>query len=224
MPSPRRWPMVKPSMPACVPSVFPSSSTTCPEVSRSGPTSADETEVIVVGDEADLLAFRLVVHRQPLLAGQPADLRLGIIADREEHVGEQFGTQPEEHVGLVLARVVAACDPERAVVRAGDPGVMAGGDEIGPNLLAIRPELAELEPDVAHHAGIRRPAGHVLVGEVVLDPPEVALEVERRRTGYRAGRRRAGRRSRRRRCNRSWPSGRRPRRDAPVRMKRPTTS
>ena len=56
---------------------------------------------------------------------------------------------------------------------------MAGRHEVGPDLLAVGPELAELEPDVAHHARVGRSARQVLVGEVILDPAEVALEIER---------------------------------------------
>ncbi len=55
---------------------------------------------------------------------------------------------------------------------------MAGGDEVGPDLLAVRPELAELEPDVAEDARVGGPAGGVFVGELVHDPGEVAFEVE----------------------------------------------
>ena len=60
-----------------------------------------------------------------------------------------------------------------------DAGVVAGGDEVGVELLAERPELAELQPVVADDARVRRAAGEVLVGEVVDDPVEVVLEVER---------------------------------------------
>ena len=56
--------------------------------------------------------------------------------------------------------------------------VMAGGDEVGVELLAVRPELAELEPVVADDARIRRSARGVLVGEVVHDAAEVVFEIE----------------------------------------------
>ena len=57
-------------------------------------------------------------------------------------------------------------------------GVVAGGDEVGLELLAVGPQLAELQPVVADDARVRRPAREVLVGEVVDDAAEVALEVE----------------------------------------------
>ena len=62
--------------------------------------------------------------------------------------------------------------------RRDDAGVVAGGDEVGVELLAVRPELAELQPVVADDARVGRAAGEVLVGEVVDDAVEVALEVE----------------------------------------------
>src|SRR5208283_3578064 len=60
-----------------------------------------------------------------------------------------------------------------------DLGVVAGGDEIGLELLAVGPELAELQPVVADDARVGRAAGEVFVREVVDDAFEVRLEVER---------------------------------------------
>ena len=138
----------------------------------------DEVKVVVVGHEADFLALRLVVDRQVLVPGDRPDLGLGEFADREQHPVKQLGGEPEEDVGLILRSIESPRDPVRSVGRSGDPGVMAGGDEIGPHLLAVFPEPAELEPDVAHHAGVGRAAVEVFVGEIILDPPELALEVE----------------------------------------------
>ena len=66
-------------------------------------------------------------------------------------------------------RAIRACD---------DAGVVAGGDEVGVELLGELPELAELQPGVADDARVRRPAAEVFVGEVVDDPVELCLEVE----------------------------------------------
>ncbi len=55
---------------------------------------------------------------------------------------------------------------------------MAGRHEVGADLFAIGPKLAELEPDVAHHAWIGRSSRQILVREVIFDPREVALEIE----------------------------------------------
>ena len=51
-------------------------------------------------------------------------------------------------------------------------------DVLGADLLREVPQLAELQPVVAHHARIRRAAGEVFVGEVVLDPAERVLKVQ----------------------------------------------
>ena len=67
----------------------------------------------------------------------------------------------------------------RFAVGVNDLSIMAGGDEVGLQLLAVGPQLAELQPVVAHHAWIRRAAGEILVGEVIDDAVEIALEIQR---------------------------------------------
>src|SRR3954469_16558241 len=87
-------------------------------------------------------------------------------------------TETEEDVGLILDRVDTPRDARATLAVSGHPGVVAGGDEVGPDLLAVGPELAELEPRVAEDAWVGRPSGRILVGEPIDDPGEVALEVE----------------------------------------------
>ncbi len=92
---------------------------------------------------------------------------------------EQVPGDPEQHVRLVLGDVVPA--DEGGPVFAGDGsqlGIVTRGDGVGIDLLGEFPQLAELEPVVAHHAGIGRAAGQVFVGEVVLDPAKRVLKVE----------------------------------------------
>ena len=69
-------------------------------------------------------------------------------------------------------------DAERSIGRACNPRVVAGRHEVGPCLFTVAPELAELEPDVAHHARVGRSAGDVFSDEVILDPPEFPLEIQ----------------------------------------------
>src|SRR5262249_39329144 len=79
--------------------------------------------------------------------------------------------------GLVLGRVGGAV--QLGLPAAGDDaGVVPRGHVVGPELPAVVPELAELEPVVADDAGVGRPPGQVLVGEVVHDAGEVVLEVQ----------------------------------------------
>src|SRR4051794_26379221 len=66
----------------------------------------------------------------------------------------------------------------RLAVAPNNTGVMSGGDEVGVELLAIRPELAELQPVVANNAGVGRPTVEILVGEIVDDALEVLLEIQ----------------------------------------------
>src|SRR5207249_3308196 len=56
--------------------------------------------------------------------------------------------------------------------------IVAGRDEVGVELLAERPELAELQPGIADDARVGRAAGEVLVGKVIDDAVELGLEVE----------------------------------------------
>ncbi len=56
---------------------------------------------------------------------------------------------------------------------------MARRDEVGTDLLTIRPQFAELEPNITYHAWIRRPSREILIREVIFDPREVVLEIER---------------------------------------------
>ncbi len=85
----------------------------------------------------------------------------------------------EEDVGLVFAMIETA--HEGALAGCGivaDAGVVAAGDVIGADGLGIFRELAEFEPVVAAHAGVRRAPAVVLIDEVVDDPPEVFFKVE----------------------------------------------
>ena len=56
---------------------------------------------------------------------------------------------------------------------------MARGDELGADAVGVIEQLAELDPVVALHAGIGRAAGRVFVDEVVDDPAELGVEIQR---------------------------------------------
>ncbi len=55
---------------------------------------------------------------------------------------------------------------------------MTGGHEIGPKLLSIRPEFPELQPGVAHDAGIRGSPGQVFVRKVIDNAVKVTFEIK----------------------------------------------
>ena len=83
-----------------------------------------------------------------------------------------------QDVALVLVGIDALVQfgPGLAPARPARSGPVAM--KSAPSCLRERPELAELQPGVAHDARVRRAAARVLVGEVVDDPVELALEVE----------------------------------------------
>ena len=74
---------------------------------------------------------------------------------------------------------------------------MPSGDELGVDRVGVFQQLAELELNVAHHAGVGRPGAGVLVDEVVDDAVEFPLEIQRVKrdaepAGNRAGVERVG--------------------------------
>ena len=119
--------------------------------------------MVAVGDEADLVAVRLLGDRQPELARLLADGRLVEVADREHRVRQLRLVEREQEVRLILRRVRAALQPVAA----------GGGIEIHARVVTRRHELRaeplgaggerrELEVAVAVHARDRRAAGRVL--------------------------------------------------------------
>ena len=134
--------------------------------------------MIAVGQEADLLAVFLLGHAQADLAGQGPDFVLAKTAHRQEHPLEQLPLDAEQHVRLVFA-VVDAAKQRRPAIGAGlQPGVVPRGHEVGTHAVGIVEQLAELQPVVADHAGVRRAAGRVLGHEVIDDPVELVLKIQ----------------------------------------------
>lgn len=77
-----------------------------------GATSANESEVVVVGDEADLLTVRLAVDRQRVLAGEISDRGLVIPPYRKQDVSQYFRRQAEKNVRLILVTIDSAAHPK----------------------------------------------------------------------------------------------------------------
>ena len=93
----------------------------------------DERGVVAVGDEADLLAVRLVGDRQAERARVLAHLGLVEVADREARARSCAWVEREQEVRLILGRDRAPrCSRYRPVgVVELDAGVVAGGDDLG---------------------------------------------------------------------------------------------
>ena len=90
--------------------------------------AAQETAIVIVGHEADLLALRLVGRDEAESTRVRADLVLVEIADGEMRRCELRLIERPEEIGLVLARVAPAPQepaPARRIPR--DARVMAGG-------------------------------------------------------------------------------------------------
>src|SRR5205814_374333 len=96
----------------------------------------------------------------------------------KEQVRQNRALQAKEHIRLILLWIGGAMQFSDSVALE-HSRIMAGGDVVSLHLPAVSPELAELEPAVADDARIRRAAGEILVGEIIDDAIEFALEIER---------------------------------------------
>ena len=136
--------------------------------------------MVAVGDEADLVAVRLLRNGQPELARLLAHGALVEVADRKHRVRELRLVQREEEVRLILRRVRAALQPVAS----------GGGIEIHARVVTRRHELRaepvgavderrELQVAVAVDARDRRAAGRILADEVRDDGlGELRLEID----------------------------------------------
>ena len=148
------------------------------------------------GQEAQVLRVGRGRHRQLVLGGDRAHLRLLEVAEREAQARERRARQPGEHVGLVLGRVGGQA--QQALGRAARvvPGGQRGGaDAVGEGEHGVQAHVA-----VAAHARVGGQPGGV-VGQPRLDDAgaELVAQVEGEvreahavgdgaRPGHRAGR------------------------------------
>ena len=137
---------------------------------------------VAVGDEADVVAVRLVGDGQAAGGGLLADLVLGDAAEREHGPVQLRAGQDGQHVGLVLGRVhaaqQAAAGPRRPGGLAGlgggggqgrdEAGVVAGADRVEAEGDGAVEDGRELDLLVAAQARVGRVAAGVL-GDEVLD-------------------------------------------------------
>src|SRR5882672_5122439 len=142
--------------------------------------AAQETAIVVVGHEADLLALPLVGRDEAESARVRADLLLVEIADGKMRRCELRLIERPEEIGLVLACVAPPAQepaPARRVLR--DARVMAGGHAGGVPGTRPREQRAVFEIYVAGHARHRRAAAPIRVGEGTDDRAvELGLHVQ----------------------------------------------
>ena len=168
-PSPFRWPTVNRSMPSCSPRTVPSFSTIAPARRRPPGRRGGRRR-------RGRRSARSRSRRCPACPRRPAARPRGPVSRISAFASRRPGTAgaAAPRAGCRTGRTTGPCPGRRPVqLRTVRPrqnaGVVAGGDEVGAELLAERPQLAELQPGVAHDARVRRAAAGVLVGEVVDD-------------------------------------------------------
>ena len=121
-----------------------------------------EAAGVAVGDEADVVAVRLVRDREPAPRGLGADLSLRRVAEGEHGVADLLGGEHGQHVGLVLAGIRSAV--QDAVT---DPRVVAGAYRVEPEGQRTVEHRRELDLLVAAQARVRGAARGVLGDEIL---------------------------------------------------------
>ena len=124
--------------------------------------AGQEAPGVAVGDEADVVAVRLVRDRQATPRRLGPDLGLGRVAEREQGMGDLIRGEHGQHVGLVLAGIDGPVqDP------VGDAGVVAGADGVEAESQRAVKHRRELDLLVAAQARVRGAAGGVLGDEIL---------------------------------------------------------
>jgi len=117
---------------------------------------------VAVGDEADVVAVRLVRDGEPAPRGFRPDLRLGRVAEREHGVGDLLGGEDGQHIGLVLAGIRGPLQDPVA-----DPRVVTGADRIEAERQRAVEHRRELDLLVAAQARVGSAARGVLGDEIL---------------------------------------------------------
>ena len=129
--------------------------------------AVQEAGRVAVGDEADVVAVRLLRHREPASRGLGADLALQRVAEREVRTRQLGSGEDAEHVRLVLAVVDRAVQLDPALGPADQAGVVPGADRVETQRDGLVEHGGELDLLVAAQAGVRCATGRVLGDEVV---------------------------------------------------------
>ncbi len=137
-------------------------------IAQLGTFAAEEGGDIAVGDEADLLAVRLVRVGQAKRSGALADGCLRQVAERKEEVREGVGRGGPQEVGLV-ARGVGSHREGGAVSGVDAAGVVAGRERVTAKLTGLVAQDAEFDLSVAADTRIRGAACGVGTDEIVDD-------------------------------------------------------
>ncbi len=143
-----------------------------------GATSAQIGHIVVVGNEADLLAVGLGVHRQAHGTCLRTHIFLaGHVAQGKQYAPQELACNSEQHVGLVLVPRRLAQDRWTTANRQ-NARIVAGGHPRNPQGVRMTNEPAELDLGVAWNTGIGRAAAPVFVDEILDDRLECVREVQ----------------------------------------------
>src|SRR3989442_10768204 len=135
-----------------------------------GNARAQEAAIVVVGDEADLLALGLLGRDEPEGPGLVPHLGLGQCADGKAGRAELRRAERPQEIGLILAGVCAPPEEKAPGTRvARDARVVARGHRGRVPRARPTQERAELDLAIADCARHRRAPGLVLAGEVFDD-------------------------------------------------------
>ena len=126
-----------------------------------------EAGVVVVGDEAHILALGLLGGQQAEAAGMVSHLVLRHVAEGEEGARQGVGCDGKEEVGLVLRGVDGGEELRSAVFGGADACVVTRGKVGRTQRHGTGEQHLELEHAVALDARIWSRAGQVGIGEVV---------------------------------------------------------
>ena len=137
----------------------------------------NHSSVVVGGNEADLLALRLVDHGQMSEAGFLTYFLLMQVTHRKQAFLENRVGDGRQKVGLILVPVDATGEtgPVRLL---DDARIVTGGDVLRAELAGEIVEDIKLDPLVAAGTGIGRATITILIDEVVDNPTEAFGVVE----------------------------------------------
>lgn len=125
----------------------------------------DEGVIIVVGDKADLLAFRLLGYGQGKFGRQLSHLGLGVVPQGKVDMVKDFLGKLVEHIGLVFLPVNGPDQSAAAPFVRNNAGVVAGGDMVAAKVGGNLSQCAEFYVAIAKNAGVGGQSGSVLLEE-----------------------------------------------------------
>ena len=138
----------------------------------------DKGSVIAIRYETDILAVRLVCHRQISFFCQFADLWFLIITNRHECVGKLSLCQVIKSIGLVFCRCHRIADRITPIWQLFDPCIMTGCNIIRPNLKAPLQKCFPLDIAVAGDTWIRRLSIQIRIRKIIHDIfPKIVFKI-----------------------------------------------